>query len=113
MTLEELIVQTVEASTGLPCFHNKFTKSDRPYIVYNYFIETESYDDKAIFETYQIMIHLVAPYGTECFGIKKKLALDLQNAGFIYPTETDASDDDYQHFVLETQKWWNVSYGNG
>jgi hypothetical protein len=46
------------------------------------------------------------------YALKQKLKKDLQANGFVYPSETDASDEDSQHFVLETQKWWNVSYGN-
>jgi len=112
MTIEELIVSTVQNSTNLPCYHNKFTKTDKTYCVYNYIVTNEHFDNKAIFKTYQIMVHLVAPYGTELYALKSKLKLDLQSAGFIYPTETDASDEDSQHFVLETQKWWQVDYGN-
>lgn len=112
MTIEELIVSVCEASTELPCFHNKFTKDESTYIVYNYFVSDEFYDNKAIFDTYTIQIHIVAPYGTELYALKQKLKKDLQANGFVYPSETDASDEDSQHFVLETQKWWNVSYGN-
>ena len=111
-TLEKLVVKTCEDSTGYECFHNKFTKSDKPYIVYNYMESNEFYDNKALFRDYLVMIHLVSPYGIEMFGVKEKLKLDLQAAGFIYPSETDASDEDYQHYVLESRKGWNVAYGN-
>ena len=107
-SIEKLIKSTVENSTGLTCQHNVFTKSEDPYCVFNYFTEKEQFDNMAIFEYYYIQVHIVAPHTSNINALKRKLKIDLEKAGFSYPTEENASDDNSQHYVLETNKWWQI-----
>lgn len=109
MTIEELIVSTVEDSTGLTCEHEIYTGNADTYCVYNYITQTESFDNAALFEYYHIMIHLVCPVTVNINAVKRKLKRDLQTAGFTYPTETSDTDENSKRFILETERWWAVN----
>lgn len=59
---------------------------------------------------YLVMLHLYAPNGLDCRGLKKELAFALHCKGFTYPLITDASDANGQHYVFECEFMEGITF---
>lgn len=108
MTLNEKIVNTIETATGVSCYYLTYTGDDEVYFVFNYFMRPEMFSNQAQFERYRIQLHLFAPVIYNSCELKKIVKNALEQNGFTYPTETDASDNETQHTVFESVLMWGI-----
>lgn len=72
------------------------------YFVFNYETLPCSFgDDDAPYERYLIQLHYFCPRGENTVKLRKKIKRSLVEAGFTFPSETNVSDSDGQHYVFE------------
>lgn len=90
---------------GYPVEQNQYTGTATTYITFNYTTSPENFaDDDPLDEVYLIQVHLIAPSTLNTTVLQKSIKTLLMNAGYIYPSTTDASDDpEEQHLVFETE----------
>jgi hypothetical protein len=89
---------------------NVYTGSETEYCVFNYSELPTGFGDNAPHAIrYLVQLHWFAPWRTES-GVainpntkKKQIKQALLNADFTYPSTTNASDGEGQHFVFETE----------
>lgn len=110
MSRQSLFVSTVEASTGWDCYRDIYTGNDERYCVYSYTASPQRYDNKCIYEFINFILHVVAPTGDNLISKMRKLKKDLQAAGFTYPSEMPAGDEEGQDIILECSIWDAVPY---
>lgn len=73
-----------------------------PYITFGYNVNGENFGDNVPqVEVYTCMIHLWAPSGRNMLALRQSIRRLLSSAGFTWPRETDAGDEDGQHYVYE------------
>ncbi|MEG1427442.1 MAG: hypothetical protein RSC76_07110 [Oscillospiraceae bacterium] len=73
-------------------------------IVYQYNSRGELFgDDCPGAEVYSVLVHLNALPGVDLSAEKKEIKRSLFRAGFSYPTCINASDQDSQHYVFESE----------
>lgn len=101
MTIDSRIntaVKTVVAE----CRPNVYDGSSLEYAVYNYTqIPAINADGRPHAMRYLIQVNVYLPHGKNPNQIKKTLANALLTAGFTYPTITNASDSNGQHYAFE------------
>lgn len=74
------------------------------YITFGYNVNGEHFGDNLPqVEVYAVMIHLWAARGENVLQLRRMIRLLLAQAGFTWPDEIDAGDEDGQHFVYECQ----------
>lgn len=101
----ELALKTLLLTLGYPVARKKYTGSESTYITYNYTTNPECFaGDEPDAEVYLIQVHLIAPATLNTTTLQKTIKDLLMNAGYPYPSTTDASDDPTeQHLVFETE----------
>lgn len=60
-------------------------------------------DDEPGCERWMVMVHLFAPLAENCNQRAKETKQALFDAGFTWPRQTDATDQDGQHLVFECE----------
>lgn len=79
-----------------------YTGESLEYIVFNYNISPSAFgDDYAMDAEYDIQIHYVCPHSVNRISKRANIRRVIENTFGDYPTETNASDEDGQHFVYE------------
>lgn len=79
-----------------------YTGDAQEYIVFNYFtLPTTFGDNEPEHEVYYIQLHYFAPLGKNILEMKKQIKRAIKEAGFTYPSTTDASDNEARHVVFE------------
>jgi hypothetical protein len=74
------------------------------YFTFNYFSQGDDFaDDAPQHERYNVQIHYVCPRGKNSLSIRKQIKQLLFGAGFTWPTVTDATDSDGQHWIFECE----------
>lgn len=74
------------------------------YIVFNYTeLPTLHADNEPHAMRYLVQVHYFCPWNVNPSSKKKRIRQALHGAGFTYPSTTNASDDDGQHFVFEAE----------
>ncbi len=74
------------------------------YITFGYNVRGDHYgDDAPQVEVYACMIHLWAPLGVNLLDTRQSIRLRLKSAGFSWPDEIDAGDEDGQHYVYDCE----------
>ena len=95
-------------SSILPLFPNVYTGTELSYLVYNYYMIPEVFADSAAHAArYSIQLHLYLPHKTNPNATKLSIISACVNNGFTFPSMTNASDEDGQHYVFEFE------YANG
>lgn len=103
MTVDKTIRTALEPFE-YDAYHNTYTGLDEIYFVFNYNVVPDSYsDDEPEYNRYVCQVHLYAPMTYNSITIAKQVKLALENAGFTYPEQVDASDEDGQHLVFECE----------
>ena len=74
------------------------------YITFGYSVRGENHGDNVPqVEVSDVMIHLWANRGENVLQQRRMIRLLMSQAGFTWPDETDAGDEDGQHYVYECQ----------
>lgn len=101
------------SSLKLPVAQNVYTGTAKTYIVFNFndipFFHT---DDDADSEKHLIQVHLFCEHTTNPTTTISDIKTALKTAGYPLPSCTNASDDDGQHYVMETESVTVVSDGS-
>lgn len=83
---------------------NVHTGSDTEYIVFNYTeLPTLHADNVPHAIRYLVQVHWYLPTNVNPNTKKKQIKQALLNADFTYPSVTNASDSEGQHFVFEME----------
>lgn len=86
----------------LPIFPNVYTGEQLTYLVYNYYVIPEVFADSVSHASrYSIQLHLYLPQKSNPNALKLSIINACINGGFTYPSMTNASDKDGQHYVFE------------
>ncbi len=94
-------IRAAVASFSYPCAANEYAGTAETYFVFNYsVIPVDFSDDEPQHEKYLVQLHLVAPLTSDLAATRKLIRQAIQ-AAFMYPTETNVSDEKKQHFVFE------------
>ena len=101
MTIDK-IIRTALEEFGYACYHDVYTGEDETYFVFNYNVVPDAYsDDSPFYNRYLCQVHLFCPITLNTTSLAKRIKLALEDAGFTYPEQEDASDVDSQHLVFE------------
>lgn len=74
------------------------------YCTFNYSEIPDAFGDESPEAIrYLVQLHYFLPIGANSIAKKKQLKNALLNAGFTYPSVTNASDADGQHYALECE----------
>lgn len=96
--------QTLEAIMPGAVFPHVYTGPMKRYAVWNYeaipTVWAEGVPQAAV---YLVQAHLYLPHPENPHALILKLEKGLFDAGFTWPSLTDASDEDGQHWVLECE----------
>lgn len=86
----------------LPLFPNVYTGDQLEYLVYNYEVIPEVYAESVSHASrYLIQLHLYLPDKVNPNTYKLSIITACVSGGFTYPSMTNASDQDGQHYVFE------------
>ena len=98
-------LRTLLLTLGYPVAQGTYTGTATAYITFNYTTNPECFaGDVPDAEVYLIQVHLIAPATLNTTTLQKTIKDLLANAGYPYPSTTDASDDPTeQHIVFETE----------
>ena len=96
--------EAINAAFGeiLPLFPNVYTGDELAYLVYNYYVVPEVYADSVAHAArYAIQLHLYLPHKMNPNGMKLAIIESCVSHDFTFPSMTNASDGDGQHYVFE------------
>lgn len=103
MTINAQIIKAL-APLGFPIAPDIYTGTEAVYITFNYdLLPAEFADNCPSYWRALVQVHLFAPLSTNLVGQRWKVVSALSSAGFTWPEVVDATDQDAQHFVYETE----------
>lgn len=86
----------------LPLYPNVYTGDELTYLVYNYYVLPEVFAESVSHASrYSIQLHLYLPQKVNPNALKLSIIGACVNNGFTYPSMTNSSDDEGQHYVFE------------
>jgi len=86
----------------LPLYPNVYTGDALTYLVYNYYVIPEVYANSVSHASrYSVQLHFYLPHKGNPNAIKLAIINACISGGFTYPSMTNASDKDGQHYVFE------------
>lgn len=86
------------------CVPDQYGGTATEYCTFNYSELPDAFgDDSPHAIRYLVQLHYFLPTGANPYAKKKQLKNALLNAGFTYPSVTNASDGDGQHIIFETE----------
>ena len=92
----------------LPLFPNVYTGEELRYLVYNYYVIPQVYAEATAHAArYSVQLHLYLPHKENPNAVKLAIINACVAAGFTFPSMTNASDKEGQHYVFEFE------YANG
>lgn len=104
MTVDELIVTTLQTPVGLDVEESVYTGTNTSYITFDYYTIPHSFADNApSHEIYHVAVHLVAPPRTNLSVKRAQIKTLLFAADFTYPTEVNASSKAEKHYIYECE----------
>ena len=100
MSCDEAI--NVAFSEILPIYPNIYTGEETSYLVYNYYTIPEVFAEGVSNACrYGIQLHLYLPHKVNPNQTKLAIISACVNGGFTFPSMTNASDGESQHYVFE------------
>ena len=96
--------EAINAAFGgiLPLYPNVYTGDTLEYLVYNYYVIAEVFADSAAHAArYAIQLHLYMPHKKNPNDTKLEIIAACVQNKFTFPSMTNASDGDGQHYVFE------------
>lgn len=101
MSVDKKIVNAVR-NFNMPVVNSVYFGPEEEYLVFNYFTLPRTFgDDEPEHEEYFLQLHYFAPLGKNILEMKKQIKRAIKEAGFTYPSTTDASDNEARHVVFE------------
>ena len=86
----------------LPIYPNVYTGADLEYLVYTYYVIPEVFADSVSHASrYSIQLHYYLPQKENPNPTKLAIISACTSGGFTYPSMTNASDSEGQHYVFE------------
>ena len=86
------------------CVPNVYRGTELEYTTFNYSELPDDFgDDSPGTIRYLVQVHYFCQTDKNPLGEKRKIRNALSASGFTYPSTTDASDDEGQHFVFECE----------
>lgn len=99
---EELLAAL--APLGIPYANKGYGGEEETYLVLNgHGVPANFGDDAPQHKRVLIQLHLFTALTHNTIQLVKDIARAVYDAGFTYPEDTDASDEDRQHIVFEFQ----------
>ena len=87
---------------SLPIFPNVYTGDALSYLVYTYYVIPEVYAESVSHASrYSIQLHYYLPHKSNPNTVKLAIIQACITYGFTYPSMTNASDQEGQHYVFE------------
>ena len=103
MDTEARIVRALE-DIGLPVVPNIYKGNALTYIVFQYDSIPESFAEGTAVGVRELVgVHLYLPTGDSPVSLKRRIITALLAAGATYPTVTNASDDECQHYAFDCE----------
>lgn len=102
MSLDERVTAALKP-LGLEVAHGTYDGEDAAYFSFNYDAVPIFADDRPLFYRALIQVHLFCPLDRNSVRLRARTVTALLNAGVTYPELVDASDDETQHYVFETE----------
>lgn len=103
MTVNETIIAALEG-LGDPVVPGLYTGKAKRYYSFNYdLLPAHFADNHPLFDRALIQVHFFAPLGFNSLKRRRDTREALVAAGFGWPEVVDASDQNTQHFVFETE----------
>lgn len=88
----------------LPVYPNVYVGDEIEYIVTNYNVIPTVYAERLpAAARYLVQVHYYLPTGKNPNSVKQSIQSALSNAGFTYPSITQAHDKDGQHWIFECE----------
>ncbi len=88
----------------LPIYPNVYTGDALSYLVYNYYVIPEVYAEHVAHAArYSVQLHLYLPHKENPNALKLAIINACVAGGFTFPSMTNASDGDGQHYVFECE----------
>lgn len=105
MSCDEAIIaafsEIPDGTVPLPIYPNIYTGDALSYLVYNYYVIPEVFADSVSHAArYSVQLHLYLPHKTNPNTIKLAIISACFKV-FTFPSMTNASDKDGQHYVFE------------
>lgn len=89
---------------GYPISQNQYIGEQPVYFVFNLSAFPADFaDDEPQHERVMVQLHLFAPHTTNTTMLQKEVKAAIRDAGFQYPVLENASDEDNQHLVFESE----------
>lgn len=103
MSVNKAIKTAVEPIVSV-CVTDIYRGAETEYCTFNYSEIPDGFgDDTATAIRYLVQLHYFCPTESNPISVKKQLKTALHNAGFTYPSVTNASDEDGQHYVFDME----------
>lgn len=103
MTVNEQLIAALKP-VGLALAPNVYTGEADRYITFNYNeLPANFADDTPMWYRALIQVHLFMPLGVNSIPYRRKIIGQLSAGGFTWPEVVDATDEDGQHYVFETE----------
>lgn len=104
MTVDELIITTLQTPVGLDVEESVYTGTNTSYITFDYYSRPASFgDNKPEHEIYHVAVHLVAPPRSGLTAKRAQIKTLLFAAGFTFPEEVNASSKVEKHYIYECE----------
>ena len=103
MTTNEKLIKAL-SPTGIQVFPD--IREDYPEMYYTFnitTIPTDFADDVPWHERVLVQVHLFLPTDIDSVELRRKTKQCMANGGFSWPSMTDATDDEKQHWVFECE----------
>lgn len=98
------VLRSALAPTGLPCVPDTHTPGAETYYTFSVDTVPAAWGNNAPdAEICDVSVHLWAPGQANVLALRAQTRRLLSEAGFTWPSETDASDEDGQHYLYECQ----------
>lgn len=95
-------IQTAVSPLSIPCVANEYTGEEQAYLVFSVSpLPVDFADDSPQYIKNLVRLHLYCPGTYNSIFLRKQIKKLIDQAGFTYPTETDASENGLQHIVFE------------
>lgn len=99
--VEKRLIEAL-AFTGYKVYNGVFTSDDDVYFVFvNDVTPVYFGDDTALYAVNLLQLHLYCPLTQNTTVLRKSVKRALEDAGFTYPSEVNATDEHMQHIVFE------------
>ena len=113
MTINERIREAVLPVVPV-CVPDLYDGTAREYCTFNYSeLPAIHGDDRPQAIRYLVQLHYFLPVSRSPLKKKRDLCCALLQADFTYPTVENASDGDYQHYVIECEALERLEWDDG